>query len=320
MKHGQSVSTIVNDSSSLIRKRSLVDRRPQRNKFTHQQQTVLNTLAYTAIFEHPLTIQELYARQFSSPFHPILTPNQIKKIVETLPQLSVREKLVSFNKFPKHVELRKTREHWATQRWQEAYLVKKLLVKIPYIKAVYVTGALAMNNPSHPEDDIDLLIVTQQNRVWLTRILVVPLAILFGRYRFHNAKQQKGWCFNLWLDEQALTLPPHRQSVYSAYEVVQAKQIIGAKNLLLIANQWIKDFLPAQQLPQDSIKLRKADSTVLQFLNRWMYKLQWWLMKNHHTIERIGLHYAFFHPRDTQQQILKKHQKLCHELEITVSL
>ena len=286
-------------------------------KFSHQQLTVLKTLAYAWVFDFPLTFDELYQRQLISPHHKTLSLKQISEIVQNCTVLSVKDLRVFFKKNPEILKMNTQRLRWSEKKWREVEKIKQFLTFIPFIQAVYITGSLAMNNLSHAEDDIDILVVTKINRLWLTRALLVPLAILLGKYRFHQSKTQTGWCFNLWLDESALAMNNERHSLYTAYEIVQAKQIKGSINVLLEANLWLEKFLPAWKVSKSSSKPTVAQPSgfMLSTVNNFAFQLQWWLMRSHHTTEKVGLHSAFFHPRNTQQQITKKFEKIMKSFE-----
>ena len=284
-------------------------------KFSPEQQTLIKTLAYVTVFDFPLTLQELHQRQIASKTHPTLSIAQVKKIVIQMSILAVDQNYIYFKKYPNQVQLRQQRTVWSNQKWQEVESLKTFLKPIPFIKAAYITGSLAMNNISRPNDDIDVLIVTRQNRLWIARAILVPLAILLGKYRFHRSKSQTGWCFNLWLDESEVSLPPDRRSLYTAYEVIQAKQIVGADNVLAQANTWVNEFLPLFNLKKKPMEISLNKNIFINRLNLLVYRLQWQFMKSHHTTEKVGEHSAFFHPRNTQKQVFRKFEEIMKGFE-----
>jgi hypothetical protein len=94
-----------------------------------------------------------------------------------------------------------------------------------------------MNNVSGPQDDIDLLIVTAQNRVWLARglvILIVHLARTFGVY----------FCPNYLIAEHRLELV--EPSLFTAHELAQLVPLFGLDTYhrFLERNAWMTAFLP----------------------------------------------------------------------------
>ena len=66
------------------------------------------------------------------------------------------------------VSLRQQREQFSKTKWLIARRVGEQLKKFPFIIAIFVTGALAMNN-CPKDDDIDLMLVTYPNTLWITR-------------------------------------------------------------------------------------------------------------------------------------------------------
>jgi hypothetical protein len=102
---------------------------------------------------------------------------------------------------------------------------------------VSITGSLAMNNVNSPHDDIDLLIVAAENRVWLARgmtILIVHLARSFG----------VELCPNYVSSEHKLELGV--PSFYTAHEMAQLIPISGVDMYfrLLESNAWLLGYLP----------------------------------------------------------------------------
>ncbi len=290
---------------------------PVQSKFSPEQETILKTLAYSQVFDFPLTVEELYTRQMRSPLHETISLLKIKQLVKaSLVVVVTTDSLIAFKQKNKTIELRKQRLRWSKEKWSEIDEIKKILRFVPFIQEAYITGALAVNNLSSLNDDIDLLIISKKNRLWITRSVAVLFAILKGKYRFHHSKKQTGWCFNLWLDEAHLELPEERRSLYSAYEVIQSKQFIGNKNMLLRANAWVKDFLPSMTPSLQYTPIQDSSSGIMTIFNQVLYFFQWQIMKKRHTIEKVGIGYAFFHPRNTQRNVMTEYRKLLQELGI----
>lgn len=106
---------------------------------------------------------------------------------------------------------------------------------------IALSGARAMNNASLA-DDIDLMIITAENRLWLTRLLVSFL--LFPWLR-RGQKISRRLCLNLWLDESALVIKT--QNLYTAHEICQLKPLYNRDQTyqkFISANLWYKQFLP----------------------------------------------------------------------------
>jgi hypothetical protein len=221
----------------------------------------------------------------------------------------VDQDMVALVGFADSFKQRHTREKTAQKKWSEVDLFLSKIQHVPWIKAVFVTGALAVNNAS-PNDDVDFMIVTAPQRLWLTRIVVSVIAFLSGKRRTWNGFEPNSWCFNLWLTSDSLGCFAERQSLYTAYELQQMKCVYdkdGIVDKLWHQNTWIQDFLPSF-LPA-SVPVTKnptsdqAAHPLLGILDRIVFSLQQWYMYPHQTREVVTLSQAFFHPRDTQAMV-----------------
>lgn len=177
---------------------------------------VLRTVAYASIFNYHLSFEELY-RYLISP-EPV-SQTKLKPYFITKPQPV---------------------NHFSQLKWPIAQRAVKLLSFIPWINLVAATGALAMNN-CQKDDDIDLMIITAANRLWLTRLLSLLLLFPFLR---RGQKINNRFCLNLWFDETALTIK--QRNLFVAHEICQAKPLYnrgGTYQRFIRANLWTKQYL-----------------------------------------------------------------------------
>jgi len=197
------------------------------------QNAILRTLCYADIFDYPLTEQEIRRWLIGS-------SDQQLKFEKKKPFYFLKGR-------GKIVAIRKRREKWSREKFKIARRVTGWLKFIPTIKMVAVTGALAMNN-AHQEDDIDLLIVSQKNRLWLTRLMTVLLTEVVAQRRRPADKEFKNKiCLNMFLDEAHLVIPKSEQDLFSCHEVCQLKPIWEKDRVyqkFIKSNQWVKQYLP----------------------------------------------------------------------------
>ncbi len=73
---------------------------------------------------------------------------------------------------------------------------------VPFTRGFYLTGSLARGT-QNPRSDIDLIVVSKKNRVWLNRVLLVLTTSFLGRRR-SRSKRTGCFCFNLSLDESSI--------------------------------------------------------------------------------------------------------------------
>jgi len=307
------------------------------------QSSIFTTLLYHDIFEYPLKEQEVYKLlvQTPSPKHQI--PNKFKfpksQIQNNLKILVRKKKILKKGGFyflPGRrgiINLRKKREKYSQDKIKIAEKTVRILKFIPWIKMIGVTGALAMNN-SEKDDDIDFLIITTKNRLWLTRLLMLAFLEILGKRR--KAKDEifkNKICPNLLLDEFTLRLAQGKQNLFTAHEIMQMRPIFNRDSTyekFLLANKWVKEYLPNSlkklrnygptAIGPEIKKLRKNNNKTLnisisQYLNisnffeKLAYNFQSRYMKSKQTKEQISLHSAFFHPKDRGKEILKEYNR-----------
>lgn len=273
---------------------------------------ILKTLCYRDLFDYPLTEEEI------AEFLVEKSARQ-KEIAHVLAQLVAEKRVEEKDGFfflpgrKEIVNTRLVREEISEEKFIRARRFARMLRFIPWVRAVFLTGALAAGN-SHKEDDIDLLVVTRKNRVWLSRLLITLLFDLL-RIRRRGSKVSGGrFCLNMFLAESALMVPDDEQNLYSAHEVVLAHPL-WAKNYLhqrfLGENIWVLKHLPNVEVPQVKIKAEKSSNFFGKTVNFfWILidlsaqKLQLIYMSGKRTREIVERQRILFHPIDLARKIL----------------
>jgi len=267
----------------------------------------LRALAYADLFDYPLTAAEL--KKYA------IAPLVDQKIP---PQdyfyLPGRQKLVS---------LRRQKETWNQSKLVLAHCTANFLSLIPSVKMVGLTGALAMNNAAQ-HDDIDFLIITTPNRLWLTRFFVTLVLQFSGtRRQPEDVNINNKICPNIYLSDNHLAISKNEQDLFSAHEVCQLKPLFDRDHTyqkFLHANKWALTYLPngftqtQSSNPTSSLTLKFIIDLLFQILNLkfievLLRKLQLSYMRKKRTIERVSSSRAFFHPHDHRQHILSEYQR-----------
>ena len=132
--------------------------------------------------------------------------------------------------------LRSSRAERSHQLWPRARLYARLISRLPFVRFVAVTGALAVDNLGE-RPDIDLLVVAAAGRVWICRralILLVRLARLIGDELCPNYIISDG---NLKLDQL---------DFFTAHELAQMVPLAGGDlyRQMIVRNTWAAKFLP----------------------------------------------------------------------------
>lgn len=195
-------------------------------------QAILQTVAYSDIFDTPLTAPEI---------HRYLTGvgaslEEVQEALEKDDFLSCTDSYFTLPGREEIVNIRKGRAARSRQLLPIALKYGRMLGSLPFVRMAALTGSLAVMNPSL-RADFDYLLVAAKGRVWTARafaLLLNRFARLFG----HTL------CPNLILSESALEWKQH--DLYSARELVQMIPITGMDvyRQLMKANQWAEEYLP----------------------------------------------------------------------------
>lgn len=219
------------------------------------------------------------------------------------------------------VLLRKSREKESIKKLKLARKISTKLSTIPTIKFIGVTGSLAMHN-AKKESDIDLMIITTGGMLWTTRI-IVRIVTKLQSYKVRQVGENEiknAICFNMWLDEEHLTVPHKMRNLYTAHEVLQVIPLVNKGDTFekfLESNKWALDYWPSAgsgkweagsgkpkpgALPTFYILL----STIIEPLACFLQKVY---MHRHRTRETIERGRAFFHPIDWPKVVLREFEK-----------
>lgn len=281
------------------------------------ESAAIHTLAYADIFDQALTVDELerYLIQYhlsTNHLQHLKHPLIIKK--NTTFALVNRDALIQAKSSQEKISQEKIHH---IQNWQFVFRF------IPWIKFVGVTGSVAAKSP-RPNDDIDLLIITDVNRLWLSRLLLtVALNITMKRRKPHADPQKVNnkFCLNMWISLDGLE--EKNQDLYTANELARVIPIINRHHTYqkyLAANNWASRYLPnafSQEnvAPNLPFKLPVIDY-ILSAINNITEKLLKKIMKQP-TNETIESNRLAFHPHDYRTEILSKYKQRLRELNLT---
>ncbi len=143
------------------------------------------------------------------------------------------------------IKLRRSRYRTTLVRFHKTKKYLKFLCHVPYLRAVAISGSQALLN-STAASDIDLLVVTRPNRIWLARTLVSVYFHLLGQRR-HHEKVSNRFCLNHYLvADREIT---EDRNLYTAVEYASLLPVLGegAMQQFWQKNLWVKEFLPQME-------------------------------------------------------------------------
>lgn len=227
------------------------------------------------------------------------------------------------------VHKRLSRKRISARKMQIVKNVTRLLKFLPTVKMVAVTGSLAMEN-STEESDIDLLIITKKETLWITRLLIYSILVIchLSFRRPFDSNQKDALCLNMWMDESDLIWKKSDRNLYTAHEIAQIVPLVNKDKIyekFLYKNKWILNYWPSAVKIRNSKRLHhfvgrmrnkfefskfKYLNTVSSFVfrtsNLIAFKMQYLHMKNKISREVVTPTRAIFHPRDWGKIILNR--------------
>ncbi len=234
------------------------------------RQSILSTLAYFDLSDYPLTKEELFSWLW---LPPAIGYAEFLQLLENRPHLNLlltgeegvdpspvrrgQGEVSSIDsKFgyyflpgrEKIVEERRRKLLISEQKLTIARRAAKLIRSIPFLKAVFVCNT-AGSAQAKDDSDIDFFIVTEKNRIWITRLLVTFVLELF-RLRRAGKRVKNKICLSFYVTVYSLDLANLRvadDDIHFAYWLNQMLPVFDPEDYylkFLHVNQWTKTYLP----------------------------------------------------------------------------
>ena len=224
------------------------------------EQAILETLAYSDVFDFPLHVEELhrYLRVRST-----LADLQ-GALARGVRSVACCKGFYFLNGREALVPLRMLREACSRPALLRARHFGRILGRLPFIRMVALTGSLALLNADETAD-LDYMLVARQGRVWTAR----GFALLFGRL---TARRGYTLCPNLIVSARLLAWP--QRDLYTAREICQMIPItgLGVYDRLRQVNDWTDEYLPnasgmpplAESAPKPTSRVQSVQEWALQ--------------------------------------------------------
>lgn len=272
---------------------------------------IRRTLAYSAVFSYPISAHQIYTF--------LLTKNAFEENFF----LSSLRRLVK----KKHIKAKGGRYYlpgvrpvswnlrykYSQDLMEEARSAVNVLKYVPWIKMAAVTGAVACYNASK-DDDIDIFIITEKNRLWISRFFVFLLLKIAGKYA-QGGEHNRKLCCNLFADETALKWDKSKQNVYVAREILSMQPLLDRDMTylkFLEVNSWVlRNFYNYKvDFPQKFPDSKLYKAKLVGVAEKLLRKFQMNYMKGKKTTEITTKNFVHFNKHDHAQEILDKYQDM----------
>ncbi len=149
-------------------------------------------------------------------------------------------------------ETRMKRYNYADRKFRRAKIIAKIFKFIPWIKMIAIGNIIGSENLKD-ESDIDFFIITEKNRIWISRLFSVLIIKILNLRPQENDNRDK-ICLSFFISEEDLSLKKFmiknnfkNQDTYLLFWLADLFPIYDSQNFyeeLIDENKWIFDFLP----------------------------------------------------------------------------
>lgn len=232
-----------------------------KNNTNTLKKSVLATLAYYRTVRTPLTLVQIGRYLISNNKGDQAFLSEIKHVLDDLLEKDViiEQKglyWLKTNSAPhqrtwlKFIQLEKI----AQRKINTVRKALKIFSTIPFLRGIFICGSVA-RKVSRPESDIDFLILTKQNRVWIVRLLITVFAFLLGKKtndsrfpREQTGSRKNKFCLNHYRSSSKLKLEEDLRDLYSAQEYSRMINIYSTNKIerkfFKKNKEWMKKYLP----------------------------------------------------------------------------
>ncbi len=297
---------------------------------------IISTLSYSYQFNDPLSLPEIKKRLINKDYLPRISAlkvndQPVKKrikylevngliahqddcfILSQITQIKNQKKEVE-----KKISLKKQRILNSIKIRKDIQRLISLCIRLSWIKAIGITGSVAVESASR-KDDLDFIVITTQNRLWLSRAILLIFALIIGKKitfwkHFFDKDLKDKWCFNLWLEVEHLQLPLSKQNFFSAFESTQIDWIYdtgGFEQEYFKQNTWIKKYFHSllwfkESILSQDMKSIFEHSTLLNWLNKIVFLAESKHLAKKNSIPSSNLlaHQAWMHDDTSYRQYL----------------
>jgi hypothetical protein len=135
------------------------------------ERAVLESLAYSDIFEYPLRLEEVHR------YLPLRAElDAVRIALENSQQVDSKNGYYFLTEHDDYVDIRIRRTSASQSSFAWALRLGRILGWFPFVRMAGLTGSVAVKNLSKGAD-MDFMLVTQPGRLWTAR----AFAVIFGR-------------------------------------------------------------------------------------------------------------------------------------------
>lgn len=276
------------------------------------KEAIINSLCYRAVFDYPLSFYQL-SNYLIDGYVDNLSFDELKRNLKNL----INEGEINYA-YGKYLLPNRSYVNWDERKEFSKNLIKKaekitkVLKLIPWIKFVGITGTVSAFG-AEEDDDIDFLIISQKDRLWLVRGFVFVILKILGQLRTDDAPQRK-ICPNIFLSEDYLFWEKQKRNLFVANEICMLYPLYDKNETyfrFIKENEWVFNYFVNFKVGFDKLsKKTERTSYFMELLEKAAYVLQKKYMRKRQTTELIEKNRIHFNKQDHTNRILDAYMVL----------
>ncbi len=239
------------------------------DKATYLRNSILATIIYYDIFDYPLTLVEAHKY--------LVNPGRISRIDGGIGEIKLSDIKDGLDRlvYPGIInqkngfyflngrsdlyELRIERDKISARKWKKFLWMAKFLALAPYLRGVFASGSMAIDNTTE-ESDFDILIIIRSGRLYTCRFFLWAISSVLGIRRKKNQTiAPDKLCFNHYITDDNLYI--NHESIFNAQTYINLKPVMTKSDLsdqFYAENLWLNNyaynFRPQNNFIRRSIK------------------------------------------------------------------
>ena len=290
--------------------------------------SILKSVLYYDLFNYPLTPAEI--RKHCA--EPDCTTENIQAALEKLQEQGLLFSfgmLYSVQNNPDVFARRIKGNQSAAEVMSKVKQRSRLIASFPFVRCVCISGSLSKNYFDETTD-ADFFVITEPNRLWICRTLLV----LYKKIFLFNSK--KYFCVNYFIDAESLLIPD--KNIFTATELITLKPMYHQPmyERLIAENSWVKTIFPNNILqrtqalqPEPEPWLKRTCEKLMagnagewldqffmnQTLRSWKKRFGWQPPREFEVNMRTRRNVSKHHPQGFQFQVLKRYDERVKSFE-----
>ncbi len=241
-----------------------------------KKESLIKTMTFFDIFDIPLTREE--ACDFT--LHEKLTMDELQDFIDHEKFIVENNNHIHFRNRSLILNVRTDRELRAQKLIRKARRYAKYMQCLPFIRTVAICNSLSFYS-AEKDSDIDLFIITEKNRLFISRIYALIFAQILGIRRYKKNVSGR-FCFSFLISKDELDIEKIKmdEDIYLTFWLRLMRPLIGQKTYreFIKANEWINDQFnyeidQKKHLLEKSVRMLKIQKFLEWPLKGWLGNL-----------------------------------------------